>query len=264
MNHALSTGEQDSLRPLPAPARCLGALHWRALIHILLLCGLLSLVSAASPHFGQMYDYYFPEREGYLNTTYRKWFDQLLTARGEPSRHHLRDAMRGDREGFNAFVHHRDRNASGEFGLTWNYECLFLLLYLGDEKFANLLAREDTETREAVGRALEQGVDWTKHSFAKTAGLYRYRSRRPTADKIESLRHRTHFVAVVTLRPTSSDRLKVAIAKDNRFSAVEVWLTSFNGDNAVITAPRSLSRGEMAALEKIVQDYAPNSKVTFR
>ena len=81
----------------------------------------------------ELYDYYFPRRGEYLDSSYRDWFDQMLVSGDGHDRHDLRGAMRGDPHAFHTFAHHSDRDAAGEFGLTWRYECLFLLLYLGDQ-----------------------------------------------------------------------------------------------------------------------------------
>jgi hypothetical protein len=49
------------------------------------------------------------------------------------------------------------------------------LLRLGDDRFSQLLGREDAETRKIVGYAIDPQIDWKKHRFLKTRGLYSYR-----------------------------------------------------------------------------------------
>ncbi|HEY5895328.1 MAG TPA: hypothetical protein VIT91_19070 [Chthoniobacterales bacterium] len=141
--------------------------------------GLVSATSlAASPtRFQTLYDYYFPKSSNYVTSGYRKWFDQTVfnsEARHDLARNErmLYGAMRGDSAAFHAFLHSSYRRAGGEFGETWNYECVLLLLVLDDERFASLLAQEDQNTRALVGAALNSQIDWRKHPFPKTRKIY--------------------------------------------------------------------------------------------
>jgi hypothetical protein len=147
----------------------------------LFLLALLVSTSAApaTSHasFEALYDYYFPKTSPYLPGDYRRGLDSLLSAvpKAGEDRHHFYDAFHGDATAFNRFVHHPDRRGVGEFTLTWIKESLVLLLKLGDTRFAALLRQQDPATREIVGAAIEQQIDWTVHDFPRTRRLYSYR-----------------------------------------------------------------------------------------
>src|SRR5258708_29161120 len=82
------------------------------------------LASATTPGFQELYDHYFPNDE-YQNGGYRRWFDTVLfgapSKRGE-DRHSVYYAFRGNADAFHMFAHHPDRDAEGEFALTWTKE----------------------------------------------------------------------------------------------------------------------------------------------
>ena len=140
---------------------------------------LLSGCATGSP-FQNLYDYYFPVRSEYVQSVYRSSFDRTLfgapPVEGRSSRMGLLYlAFHGDVAAFHDFLHHPDRDRAGEFGESWVYECVVLLLRLGDERFSQLLAREDAVTRQAVGAAIDTQIDFTKHQFPKTRALYHFR-----------------------------------------------------------------------------------------
>jgi len=146
---------------------------------ILLIFGMLSTITfAASPtRFQKLYDHYFPKKPESVLSGYRKWFDRTVfnpRARNDLSENDrkLYDAVRGDPAAFHAFVHSNYRGGSGEFGETWSNECVLLLLVLGDERFAHLLAQEDKKTKALVRDAIFYSVDWRKHPFPKTRNLF--------------------------------------------------------------------------------------------
>jgi hypothetical protein len=145
---------------------------------------LLIAASAAGAEFERLYDYYFPAHTEYLQSEYRKMFDSTLfgpplSAEYRPRSRKLYYAFRGDAKAFHAFLHDSDRDAAGEFSESWYFESLLLLLKLGDDRFAELLAHEDAKTREMVGASVDSHIDWTKHHFPKTRSLYAYRYVRP-------------------------------------------------------------------------------------
>lgn len=130
--------------------------------------------------FDHLYNSYFPKKgETVASSVYRKSFDRTLfgqtpgetNARGRQ----LFYAFHGDAQAFHLFLHNPDRDVNGAQGEEWSYECLLLLLKMGDRQFAGLVSREDSETRETVGTALESLVNWKKHSFPKTRKLYTFR-----------------------------------------------------------------------------------------
>lgn len=84
----------------------------------------------------------------------------------------LRRAYRGDLLALDEFFHSPNRYADGEKGISWVYDCLFLLISIGDQKFAKVLSSEDEETKRLVGFALEAHVHWQNHSFSKTRAIY--------------------------------------------------------------------------------------------
>jgi hypothetical protein len=135
----------------------------------------------ASDHtpFNPLYDYYFPkEGRGVMSSVYRKAFDKLLFTTVKPvdsSDRQFYDAFYGDPRAFDRFIHSGRRAIAGAQGEEWVYECVLLLLQLGDQRFAALLGREDVQTREAVGAAIDPHIDWTKHRFDRTRALYSYR-----------------------------------------------------------------------------------------
>src|SRR5947207_2793777 len=129
------------------------------IVRILLSCLLLhaNLASGTEDEFRELYDYYFPKDGRYINSDYRRSFDETLL--GPPSKPQKeRDsgfyfAFHGDPIAFHKFVHSPERGGEAHFGETWAYKCLLLLLKFGDERFSELLAKEDSATREAAGEA---------------------------------------------------------------------------------------------------------------
>lgn len=135
--------------------------------------------------FNLLYDYYFPQRSQYVTTRYRDHYDKVLFG-PPPSPNSVRAADRklyfafhSDSAAFHDFLHDPDREGEGEFSETWVYDCVLLLLRLGDDRFSELLSSEDHATREAVGFAVDSQIDWNKHRFPKTRALYTYRYVRP-------------------------------------------------------------------------------------
>lgn len=137
---------------------------------------------AAQNQFTGLYNYYFPKTND-LRGLYRKGFDRFALADTPPpsgldsTRYTpLYFAAKGDPKSFHTFLHHPDKDEAGQRGECWYVECLFLLIRLGDNRFADLLALENRETRESIGRTLEPQVNWQRHSFPKTRALYTFRS----------------------------------------------------------------------------------------
>lgn len=207
-------------------------------------------LSFASPaQFQTLYDHYFPRNDRYQNGEYRRWFDRTLF--GSPpqagtERHPVYYAFRGEPIAFHAFVHHPDRDGEGEFTLTWNRECLVLLLGLGDERFSKLLGREDEHTREAVGAVIDCQVDWRKHQFPKTRALYSYRYIRPSHQALQ----KKYGNGV-------SDFMGL-LAREKRFSGVRVYNTSDENGRILVTVPRTLSEKDTADLQGIMHRCVGN------
>ncbi|HEV2839699.1 MAG TPA: hypothetical protein VGW39_00090 [Chthoniobacterales bacterium] len=134
---------------------------------------------ATRSEFEQLYDHYFPKRSVYVERVYRKSFDETLFGPPPPEGKSSRMgqvyyAFHGDDSAFHAFVHHPDQDR-GHYGEEWVYECVVLLLKLGDDHFSRLLALEDRTTREKVGVAIDTRIDFKKHHFPKTRALYHFR-----------------------------------------------------------------------------------------
>jgi hypothetical protein len=163
----------------------------RIVASVILLFFTAEQAGADDRQFAKLYDFYFPRDKKDLEASfYRRGFDETLFGPppkpGQERRHvWLYFAFHNDPSAFHKFVHNADRDGAGEFSETWIVECLVLLLRLGDDRFAKLLAREDAVTRETVGAAIEIQVNWKKHSFPKTRGLYSYRYVSPS----RSLKH---------------------------------------------------------------------------
>jgi hypothetical protein len=142
---------------------------------------------ATESEFNRLYDYYFPKHgQGAASSVYRRNFDETLFGPPPPKFAYVRErqlyyAFRGDPTAFRAFVRNADRDINGAQGEEWDYECLLLLLRLGDSRFSELLRSEEKATREAVGIGLEPFINWQKHHFPKTRALYSYRYARPQA-----------------------------------------------------------------------------------
>jgi hypothetical protein len=204
-----------------------------------------NVASAAPSEFQKLYDYYFRNDE-YQNGGYRRWFDKTLF--GSPpkpgeERHPLYHAFRGEPAAFHALVNHPDRGEQGEFALTWNKECLLLLLRLGDDGFSALLTRESQPTREAVGSSIDCQVDWTKHQFPKTRSLYSYRYISPSHQAFE----KKHGHAL--------SRLIAAVAAEPRFSGVRFHNDPKGPPTILITAPKSLSEKDRVDLHRLIRRY---------
>lgn len=134
---------------------------------------------ATRSEFDRLYDHYFPKRSDYVDSVYRKSFDKTLfgpapTEGMSPRMTLLYRAFHGDGSAFHSFVRHPDRDA-GHAGEEWASECVLLLVKLGDNRFAQLLAQEDRDTREMVGQAIDPRMNFKKHGFSKTRALYHFR-----------------------------------------------------------------------------------------
>ena len=137
---------------------------------------------ASKSEFDRLYNYYYPKRGKSVRSAFRKSFDEELFKKRPPRRESDRGrqlyyAFRGDPPAFHAFMHNPDRDEDTYSRDEWMSECLLLLLRLGDDRFAELLAVEDAAAREAAGVAIESQIDWEKHQFPKTRELYKYRRR---------------------------------------------------------------------------------------
>ena len=129
--------------------------------------------------FEKLYYYYYPRHGKYVNSTYRHSFDKALFGKApspewKPRDRELYYAFHGDPRAFHGFV----RSHEGE-DTDWDYQTVLLLVKLGDDRFSQLLAHEDRSTCEAVSVAIDTRIDWSKHNFPKTRGLYSYRYKRP-------------------------------------------------------------------------------------
>src|SRR2546423_2260173 len=210
---------------------------------------------ASESQFQKLYDHYFPQNDKYQNGFYRRGFDATIFGpppKSDEDRHKFYYAFRGDARAFHFFVHHPDRDGNGEFTLTWIKESLVLLLRLGDAPFSNLLAREDRTTREVVGAAIEQQVDWTKHQFEKTRSLYSYRYILPSHQAFEK-KHGRNLSALIA-----------RVADDKRFANVRFY--SNEAEQAVrIIAPESLRAKDREDLQRLVRRYlGGDATLTFR
>jgi hypothetical protein len=163
----------------------LGRIHFAAGVTTLLL-----LLSATGNqiNFDHLYDYYFPAHDGGVRSGYRRYFDKLLFGPPPPESKTKRAtqvyyALRGGDTAFHAFLHNPDWAVEGAPGEECVYESVLLLLRLGDDRFSQLLAREDARTRNKVGYAIDPQIDWKKHDFPKTRALYSYRHTRPSPDR---------------------------------------------------------------------------------
>jgi hypothetical protein len=154
------------------------------------LCVFLFLLNAcvSQTQFDRLYNHYFPKRTEYVQGIYRSAYDRFVfRASAPPARfdsdriNHLFYAVRGDADAAHRFFHHRDRDTAGEPSESWSYDCVLLLIRLGDEPFSKLLAREDRQTRKAIGYAIDPQIDWSIHRFPKTRALYSYRYKRNAA-----------------------------------------------------------------------------------
>ena len=145
---------------------------------------LLIYASAGQNDFNSQYDYYFPKESQDVRAGYRRYFDKLLFGPPPPTSEtkratQLYDALRGDDASFHEFLHNPDWTVNGAQGEECVYESILLLLRLGDDRFSQLLAKEDAKTRKKVGYAIDPQIDWNKHHFPKTRALYPYRYVRP-------------------------------------------------------------------------------------
>lgn len=145
---------------------------------ILVTLGMIFGVGCAtsSGRFSILYDHYFPKEPESLLSDYRMWFDRTVfnpNARDSLAQQEqeLFDAIRGDIPAFHKFLHSSYRESAGEFGETWVHECVLLLLVLGDERFATLLAQEDERTVGLVAGALNSQIEWRSHPFPRTRAL---------------------------------------------------------------------------------------------
>jgi hypothetical protein len=162
-----------------------GRMHFAASITMLFL---LVSATAAQGDFNHLYDYYFPAQDGGVRSGYRRYFDKLLFGPPPPESKTKRATqvyygLRGDDRAFHAFLHNPDWTIEGAPGEECVYESVLLLLRLGDDRFSQLLRREDAKTRKKVGYAIDPQIDWNKHHFPKTRALYSYRYTRPSPDR---------------------------------------------------------------------------------
>lgn len=136
---------------------------------------------ADDPTFQQRYNHYFPAKSEYVQSTYRQVYDAWLFGAPPPKtglepgtthRWQLYHAFHGDALVAHQFFHNPDRTAAGEYGEAWTYDCVLLLIKLGDTKFGKLLMHEDPDTREQIGAALDSQVDFQRDPFPRVRALY--------------------------------------------------------------------------------------------
>lgn len=226
-------------------------------LRILLSCLLLyaRVAFGTDDEFAKLYDYYFPKGGRYINSDYRRSFDETLFGpppKSQDERHpEFYYGFHGDAAAFHQFVHNSDRDGEGEFSETWVYECVVLLLKLGDDKFAKLLAKEDSATRETVGGAIDSQIDWSKHQFPKTRALYSYRYVKPTQREMDQRNREPVAVAWKGVTQDQWKRIEEALAKEKRFS--DVQLTSTDEGITSITVPRSMSKQDKDDLQRFIR-----------
>ena len=154
------------------------ALTWFAACVITL--ALMSYASANQGDFTELYNYYFPKESHDVRATYRHYVDKFFFG-SPPSPSKAKRvtqvylALQGDDGALHAFLHNPAWAVNGAPGEECVYESVLLLLRLGDDRFSEILAREDAETRKKVGYAIDPHIDWYKHPFPKTRALYSYR-----------------------------------------------------------------------------------------
>jgi hypothetical protein len=244
------------------------ALHFTKLCKLHLVACITMLLSAvfastSQINFSDLYDYYFPKQGGgVLSSVYRPSFDkELFGPPPKPEQERYPEfyyAFHGDAAALHRFFHNADRSGEGEFGETWAYECLVLLLRLGDEKFSELLAKEDSATREAVGNAVDSLIDWRKHQFPKTRALYAYRHVAPTERELDQRNREPVAVAWKGITDGQSKRIQEMLAREKRFSDVQI--TTTNEGITSFTAPRSMSSKDKADLQRLVRRELKNTK----
>jgi hypothetical protein len=137
--------------------------------HLVIATLLLSGCQASDP-FSRRYDIFFPSPKGGViaestptgGYSQRGYYDGLLFKRSTPQeRESWRDLHRdfyeafyGDAAAMERFLHSEYRGEAGEFGETWTTHCLVLALKYGDAQFTDIVASEDTETKQAVANSL--------------------------------------------------------------------------------------------------------------
>lgn len=151
-------------------------------IQTLTSCGFAFLLvgCATRSEFDRLYDHYYPKRTEYVQGDYRRAYDRYVFGSHPPKLNstriaYLYHAIRNDPAAVHAFLNHPDRDVDGEPGESWDNDCVLLLIRLGDERFSELLAREDLQTRKFVSYSLDPKIDWRIHHFPKTRALYSYR-----------------------------------------------------------------------------------------
>src|SRR6266516_952811 len=178
-----------------------------------------------------------------------------LSAKYRPADRQLYSALHGNIGSFHAFLNNEERQGEGHFAEEWDYKCVLLLLWYGDDRFSQLLAQEDAQTREAVGIAIDQQIDWDEHQFPKTRVLYKFRDVPQSLDEVKE-RHRFSYVsAELKLNRAEVRRLRRAIAKDDRFCGVSL-LT--RGNRAMIMVPKGQAPSLTKELTQLVKKTVPS------
>lgn len=207
-------------------------LRLHLLFHQLLLASFIACAASATAqpsippkNFPALYDYYFPKHAGDVRSDYRKFFDWYFTKEARNWKTNDRTgifsrALRGDPAAVHLFFHSPDRDQAGEYSEGWVYRCPFLLIYLGDERFATLLEKESAGTRESIGWNLETMIDWRRHSFPKTRGLYVARKIRASPDLVAQ--KQSPACAPISLTPREEIKLRQALAAQSRYHDVSL------------------------------------------
>ena len=126
---------------------------------------------------------------------------------------------------------------------------LFSLLRLGDDRFSELLAREDRGTRETVGAMIDCQVDWTRHQFPKTRRLYSYRYISPSHQAFEK-KHGRRLSSLIA-----------AVAAEPRFSKVRFYNRGEGTTTILIVAPGTLPITDREDLRRLIRRYVGNDAV---
>ena len=147
----------------------------------LLLCTI--FFGCATPHhevnFQTQFDHFYPDDPQYVNKLYR---DAYIKAMADPS--HAGDlgaAIGGDAPALKRFLLRATTEKSefdGERGETYAHDVRFLLIRVGDDRFAEVFRELTPLQRENVALSLDWLISSERAWFPETTSLYEFRWKR--------------------------------------------------------------------------------------
>ena len=125
--------------------------------------------------FRRQFDHFYPKDSRYVTKLYR---DAYLKLMANPAGHgDLGLATMGDQAALHRFLLRAttldpDTHLGGEFSETYGYDLCFLLIRIGDQRFAQALRKLTPRQRESVSDFLDSLISRERDWYPLTVAIY--------------------------------------------------------------------------------------------